>query len=60
MPASLLARFASLLLVVALLLPSLGAMATADPVRPRFNKNGVKRPVYKTYKPGHRWLFSQR
>ncbi|OON70472.1 hypothetical protein [Hymenobacter sp. CRA2] len=60
MKASLLARLASFFLVVALLLPTLNAVAADAPKRARYNKAGVHRPVYKKYKPGHRWIFQKR
>ena len=58
MKATVLARLASFFLVVALLLPAIGAVA-----RPagfgRYGKPGMHRPVYKKYQPGCRWIFQK-
>ncbi|GAA4387602.1 hypothetical protein [Hymenobacter koreensis] len=52
MKASIIARFASLFLVVTLLVPSFDAAAAPNPSRSKHYKGGVHRPVYKTYKGG--------
>ncbi|QHJ08808.1 hypothetical protein [Hymenobacter busanensis] len=56
MNVSVLARLASLLLVVALLLPA--AAAVASPFG-RVQKSRLHRPVYKKYQPGCRWIFQK-
>jgi hypothetical protein len=60
MKASLIARLASLFLVVALLLPTLEAAATVRPANfGRRGKTNMHRPVYKKYQPGCRWIFQK-
>ncbi|GAB2949804.1 hypothetical protein GCM10027048_13680 [Hymenobacter coalescens] len=58
MKAPLLARLASLFLVVALLLPTVAVFA-ASPARGRYQKHRLHRPVYKKYQPGCRWIFQK-
>lgn len=61
MKALLFARLASLMLVAALLLPTLNAAAaTSHPANfGRRGKAGLHRPVYKKYQPGCRWIFQK-
>jgi hypothetical protein len=60
MKTTILARLASLFLVVALLLPSLEAAAARPASFGRRGQNGMYRPVYKKYQPGCRWVFQKR